>query len=117
ASLVVNGDLTANNGAALNLDLAPGVTPLVVGGRANLDGAHLNVQLAATTTQRVSAYSAASARGGVTVNGTDVATTDPALLLILSYDPTTVSVTLLNTKVPLSSVATTPNALAAGKAV
>ncbi|MGE5243047.1 MAG: autotransporter-associated beta strand repeat-containing protein [Betaproteobacteria bacterium] len=118
--LSIGGDLVATNGSTLGFQFGQDAPPPIqVGGKVLLDGAHVAVQVNdLPSTQRVTTFTAAIAQGGVTVNNTDVlATLDPTLVPVLSSNETMLLVSVLNLKIPLATVATTPNAQAVGQVI
>lgn len=124
SSLLVRGDLVANNGATLGLTLtSQALTPLVIEGRGILSGATLDLQVNDPTVNlaRVTKYKAITAAQGLSVVNTNItsniAALFPGLVPFFSLDKTTLGVTLVDSKVPLATAATSPNALAAGAAI
>jgi autotransporter-associated beta strand protein len=124
SSLAVRGDLVVINGATLGLTLtSPAQTALVVDGHGILSGANLDLQLndPNLSLQRVTKYTAITAAQGLSVVNTNItsniATLFPGLQPYFSLDKTTLGVTLVDSKIPLATAATSSNALAAGQAI
>ena len=124
SSLVVRGDLVATNGATLGLTLtSPAQTSLVVEGHGIVSGANLDLQVndPNISLARVTNYTAITAAQGLSVVNTNITSNIgalfPGLQPFISIDKTTLGVTLVDSKAPLATAATTPNALAAGAAI
>ncbi|HEY3043610.1 MAG TPA: autotransporter domain-containing protein [Vicinamibacterales bacterium] len=122
--LLVRGDLVVVNGATLGLTLtSPSQTALAVDGHGILSGANLDLQIndPNVTIQRVKKYTAITAAQGLSVVNTNItsniAALFPGLQPYFSLDKTTLGVELVDSKVPLATAATSPNALAAGAAI
>jgi len=117
-SMVVNGDLLANQGSSLNFTVAAaGAAPILVNGRASLIGSHLNVLIDDPNPARRATYTALRALGGLSVAGTDASTTSTSVLPVVTQSQDSMLITILNISVPTTSIATTPNGIAAGRGI
>jgi fibronectin-binding autotransporter adhesin len=116
-SLFVAGDLRFTDGARyqVSLDAGSDYPGLVVGGRATLGAASIQIGAQADGLGRVTHYPLVHAEGGLA--GAAVATVGvPTLEPWLSQSDTTLFVTLLRTDIPLRTFATTVNGMAVGGA-
>jgi autotransporter-associated beta strand protein len=109
-ALTVGGNFNVSPGSTLNFPIGPGSNPtILVGGSAVLDGARLNLTPLDTSTVRRATFLALSTTDGLRMTNTDAVTDDPTFVTILTPDPKSLYVTLLNPVVPLRVVASTPN--------
>ena len=108
-SLVINGNLNATPGSVLDFTVTPnGAPPIVVNGLATLTDTHVHVGSTLTNLPRYSTYLGMTS-SGMTVNGADATTALNGIVPVLSFDDTSMYVTLLNENIPLSTLATAPN--------
>ena len=116
--LSIGGDLDAVGGSVLAFPVSEGVVPpILVGGRATLTGAHLDVTVPDIGSQRSASFLALTGLGGLSVNNTDAETNDPLVVTLLTPRASSLYVTLLNFHVPLAGAATSPNAVAVAEAI
>jgi autotransporter-associated beta strand protein len=113
-SMVINGDLVANQGSSLDFSVSQGGTaPILVNGRASLIGSHVNVTFDDPNAARTATYTAISAANGLSLANTDATSPNSTILPVLTQAQNSLLVTLLNLRVPTTTLATTPNAIAA----
>jgi fibronectin-binding autotransporter adhesin len=109
-ALTIGRNFNVFPGSTLNFPIGPGANPtILVGGSAVLDGAHLNLTALDSSTVRRSTFLALTTTDGFRMTNTDAVTDDPRFVTILTPDPKSLYVTLLNPLVPLRDVPTTRN--------
>ena len=117
-SLIINGDLTTTPGSTFGVTVAPGAAPpIIVNGRANLVGTHVNVDINDPNPARYASYIAMTAANGLTMSGSDASNPSSTIVPVLSANANTLFVTMLNFAIPLAPVATAPNAIATANAI
>jgi fibronectin-binding autotransporter adhesin len=115
--LIVNGDFNALPGSNLTFTVVrDGVAPILVNGRATLQGTNINVTIDDPDPARYSTYTALTAAQGLTAAGLTVTNNGP-IVPVLKVEPNNLLVTLLNYNIPLGGVVTGTNATSVGKAV
>jgi fibronectin-binding autotransporter adhesin len=117
-SMVINGDLVANQGSTMNFTVsAGGAAPILVNGRASLIGTHLNVAIDDPNPGRKATYTALKALGGLSEAGTDAITASTSVLPVVTRAQNSLLITILNLRVPTTGLATTPNGVAAAHGI
>lgn len=117
-AMIVNGDLIANPGSILDFSVSKGgASPILVNGKAILNGAHLNVTIDDPDPSRTATYTAIKAAKGVTLSGTDATSPSTTIVPLLTPTQTSLLVTILNLKIPITGSATTTNGIAAGRGI
>jgi autotransporter-associated beta strand protein len=117
-AMVINGDFTANIGSRLSFTVTPnGASPILVNGRATLTGSLLNVTIDDPRPARAATYTALKALNGLSVTNTEAVSPSTSILPVLTQTQSSLLVTVLNLGIPTSSLATSPNGVAAGNAI
>jgi fibronectin-binding autotransporter adhesin len=115
-SLFINGDFTSSPGSTLNLAVSPGgAPPLVVAGRATLQGTHFNVTVNDANPGRTSTYIAMTAGQGLSLTGATASSPTPGIAPVVKGDATTIVVTLLNLNLPFAGIGVTGSGAAAAQ--
>ena len=116
--LTVGADFNLLPGSVFSLPLDSGPNPTVfVGGRADLNGARLDVTTPDLGATRTATFLALTAREGLTTTGLTATSPDPLLVPYLRQDATSLFVTMLNFNVPLTSVGGGRNASSVAEAI
>lgn len=116
--LTIGGDLIMTPGSVLGFPVEEGPNPsILVGGLASLNGTHLDVTAPGIGNQRSQTFIAMTALEGLTLNNTDVSTSNAAVQPVLKQDANSLFVTLLNLQIPLAGAVTNPNAIAVGQSI
>src|SRR5262245_55152861 len=117
-SLVVNGDLIANQGSTMDFTVSSaGAAPILVNGHASLIGTHMNVTIDDPNPSRNATYTASTALNGLSFAGTNATTTSTSILPLLTQGQNSLLLTILSLKVPVTATATTKNGIAAGRGI
>jgi fibronectin-binding autotransporter adhesin len=117
-SLFVNGNFASNAGSTLAMTVTEGgAPPIVVNGTATLVNTHLDVTVDVPDPSRTATYVGLTAAKGLNVTGSDASSPSTSLIPVLKVSGDALLITLLNLNIPLSGVATSPGAIAAGRGV
>ncbi|HEX4346937.1 MAG TPA: autotransporter-associated beta strand repeat-containing protein [Vicinamibacterales bacterium] len=116
--LVVNGDFSALAGSQLSLTVSPtGIAPILVSGKAILQGTQFNITVNDPTPSRANTYVALAALKGLTASSVVANVLNSQIVPVTTASPNSLLVTLINYNIPLASVATGANAVSVGRAV
>jgi autotransporter-associated beta strand protein len=116
-SLIINGNLTATPGSLLDFTVTPnGAAPIVVRGLATLTSSRVSVTVVDPNPARYTTYLGLTSNG-LTVNGLQASSPTPGIVPVLTSDPNNLLLTVLNEKIPLGGIASSPNASGVGGAL